>query len=218
MILKDLFKKDYSRVIETVIKADDKEHIKQEMDEYVVTNEIARKLVPFFEGYTDKTSTNGVWISGFFGSGKSHLLKMLSYVLENKNDLGIIFADKIENDSILKGNILNSITNYQSESILFNIDQQAQITSKSEENAILQVFYKVFYDHLGFYGFQPHIAEFELYLQNEGQYSKFIELFEAKFSKKWVDARNNYIDPKVSETIAIACSEIFGQLKILQKK
>ena len=82
---KDLFRKNFSRPIETVIKADDSDHVYQEVDEYVVTREVAKKLADFFESYIDSENINGVWISGFFGSGKSHLLKILSYVLENKS-------------------------------------------------------------------------------------------------------------------------------------
>ncbi len=137
----------------------------REVDEYVITREISNKLADFFEMYNDPGETNGVWISGFFGSGKSHLLKILSYVLENKQyngiRLGELFAEKIKDDVKLKGDLLGSLRKIHSESILFNIDQQAQITSKSDESAILKVFYKVFYDHQGFYGFQPHVAAFE---------------------------------------------------------
>ena len=69
MQLKELFKKDFVRTIETVIKADDKSHILQEVEEYVITNEIALKLADFFEQYNNYEGANGVWISGFFGSG-----------------------------------------------------------------------------------------------------------------------------------------------------
>ena len=128
MIIRDFFAKDVNRTIETVIKADDQEHILDEVVEYVVTNEVTKKIRDFFSAYNDYRDANGVWISGFFGSGKSHLLKMLSYVLENKEfngyKLGELFAEKIENDSILKADIL-SATRIPSESILFNIDQQA---------------------------------------------------------------------------------------------
>lgn len=166
MNIKSFFEKDINRNIETVIKADDRAHISDEVAEYVITHEIAKKIRDFFQSYNDYAGANGVWISGFFGSGKSHLLKILSYVLENKSfngyKSGELFAEKIEDDEMLKGDVM-AATRIPSESILFNIDQQAQITAKSDENAILSVFYKVFFDHLGYYGFQTHVAEFEMW-------------------------------------------------------
>ena len=208
------FVKPYNRPIETVIKADDQTHISTEVSEYVVTHDIATKISNFFEAYKDVGSTNGVWISGFFGSGKSHLLKILSYVLENKqydNDsLGKIFADKIEDDPKLKADILQSIDKYKAESILFNIDQQAQITNKTDANALLQVFYKVFYDHQGFYGFQPHIAEFESYLNKDGKLEAFKAEFETEFGKSWTDARKDYVDPLLNDAVAEALGRIYN--------
>ena len=169
MTIRTFFTNRIDRNIETVIKADDQEHILDEMVEYVVTNEVALKIGDFFSAYNDYQGANGVWISGFFGSGKSHLLKILSYVLENKeyggDKLGELFAEKIKEDAILKADILNA-TRIPSESILFNIDQQAQITNKQEEDALLKVFYKVFYDHLGYFGSQRHVAEFERWVEN----------------------------------------------------
>ena len=78
-----LFAKDVSRPIEGVVKADDAEHLATEIDEYVLTGETAAALSELLETYTDPVYNggNGVWISGFFGSGKSHLLKMLAYLL-----------------------------------------------------------------------------------------------------------------------------------------
>lgn len=208
------FVKAYNRPIETVIKADDQTHILTEVSEYVVTHDIANKISNFFEAYRDTGSTNGVWISGFFGSGKSHLLKILSYVLENKqydNDsLGKMFADKIEDDPKLKADILQSIDKHKAESILFNIDQQAQITNKSDANALLQVFYKVFYDHQGFYGFQPHIAEFESYLSKDGKLDLFKSEFEKDFGKSWIDVRKDYVDPLLNDAVAEALGRIYN--------
>jgi hypothetical protein len=211
----DIFKKDFNRSIETVIKADDREHIFQEVDEYVITKDVSKKLATFFDAYNEKASSNGVWISGFFGSGKSHLLKILSYVLENKvynqRHLGELFAEKVTDDVKLKADIINATKRFESESILFNIDQQAQITSKNDGNAILQVFYKVFYDHQGFYGFQPHIADFETYLNKEGKYEAFKEEFERAFGKPWIEARLNYVARNVNDAIAVACGKIYNE-------
>ena len=176
MKLKDFFVKDINRTIETVIKADDQDHIFEEVVEYIVTDEVTKKIRDFFSAYNDYRGVNGVWISGFFGSGKSHLLKILSYVLENKEydgyRLGELFAEKIEDDKILKADILKA-TKCPSESILFNIDQQAQITTKQEEDALLNVFYKVFNDNLGYYGERQYVAEFERWLDHDGVFKKF---------------------------------------------
>ena len=84
MNLHEIFSKPVDRYIEGVIKADDLESLKLEVEEYVITNEIAKRLETFFAAYNDYQGANGVWISGFFGSGKSHLLKMLALLLENQ--------------------------------------------------------------------------------------------------------------------------------------
>ena len=211
MIIKQVFKKDINRNIETVIKADDREHISDEVAEYVVTDEIGKKIRDFFQAYNDYGGANGVWISGFFGSGKSHLLKILSYVLENKKfdgyNSGDLFAEKIESDEMLKGDVL-AATKIPSESVLFNIDQQAQITSKSDANAILSVFYKVFFDHLGYYGFQPHVAEFEMWLDKQSHYEDFKLKFEKKYGKTWEESRLDYFDPMVTEAVAKVLGEL----------
>lgn len=213
MIVKDFFEKDINRPIETVIKADDRDNISTEVAEYVITKEIAKKIRDLFSSYNDYSGANGVWISGFFGSGKSHLLKIISYVLENKefngSKSGELFAQKIEDDEMLKADVL-SATRIPSESILFNIDQQAQITSKADANAILSVFYKVFYDHLGYYGFQPHVAEFEMWLDKQDKYESFKSKFELKNSAKWEIARTDYFDPKVTTNVAEVLGDLFG--------
>ena len=211
MIVKDFFENDINRNIETVIKADDKDNIANEVEEYVVTNEISKKIADFFHAYNGNGFANGVWISGFFGSGKSHLLKIISYVLASKKvdeiDCGQMFADKIEKDDILKGDILRSLK-IPSESILFNIDQHAQISGKKDDNAILSVFYKVFYDHLGYYGTQPHMAEFEMWLDSLGQYEIFKTKIKEKSGKDWLNSRRNYF---ITDTITEVLGEINGK-------
>ena len=96
MQIKEIFKKDISRPINGVVKADqlDEAVIRQELDEYVVTRELDKHLRKFILAYLTAidnaydpviTSRIGVWVSGFFGSGKSHFIKILSYLLGNRN-------------------------------------------------------------------------------------------------------------------------------------
>ena len=92
MNIKELFLKPLDRSINGVVKADQNDDVTvyQELDEYVVTNELERHFRDFFQSYatdlSDPSISNrvGVWISGFFGSGKSHFLKTLSYLLANR--------------------------------------------------------------------------------------------------------------------------------------
>lgn len=90
MLIKDMFVKDIERSIKGVIKVaqTDEDNTYQELEEYVVTRELNKHLSKFYENYQQgidgKTDKMGVWISGFFGSGKSHFLKILAYLLENK--------------------------------------------------------------------------------------------------------------------------------------
>ena len=71
--LTDIFSKKIDRPIEGVIKADDASGLLNEVEEYVLTNEIKKSLSAFLSAYNDYNvkTQNGVWISGFFGSGKS---------------------------------------------------------------------------------------------------------------------------------------------------
>ena len=66
----------------------------QELDEFVITKELDKHLRKFLSAYLNVidhprdpavTGKMGVWISGFFGSGKSHFLKVLAYLLSNRS-------------------------------------------------------------------------------------------------------------------------------------
>ena len=105
MLIKNMFSKPIDRDIKGVIKVgqDDQVNIQQELEEYVVTNELQVYFSEFFSNYKKsilgKTDNMGVWISGFFGSGKSHFLKILSYLLENKEVNGKKAIDYFEEDN-----------------------------------------------------------------------------------------------------------------------
>src|ERR1700730_533297 len=102
MIIHHPFDKAVGRPIEGVIKADDARYLWTEVEEYVVTNEVGQRLDRLFENYLTEKSNNGVWIAGFFGSGKSHLLKMLSLLLESREIGGRrvsdVFLSKLDDE------------------------------------------------------------------------------------------------------------------------
>lgn len=215
MMIKDLFKQDVNREIETVVKAADTRNIDSEIIEYVITNEVSRKIGDLFSSYGDSNTINGVWIHGFFGSGKSHLLKMLSYVfgnykLSNGMSAADVFASKAK-DEFIKGDI-HRVSQIPSESILFNIDDQATISNNENKNSVLLVFYKVFYDHLGFYGTQPHMAEFEWWLRfRKNIYEEFKEEFFKITNRDWTSARRDFYDPDVTDAASEALAKLLDR-------
>ena len=199
MIIRDMFADDINRKINGVIKVDQSadDVIEQELNEYVITRELKKHFITFFNYYSEAfdqpTADMGVWISGFFGSGKSHFLKMLSYLLENREVKGIRsverFRKKFEDDPATFMMIDRS-TRGKTETILFNIDIEGSITK--DKTAVLRVFAKMFYNHLGFYGENLKVAMLEYYIDQQGKTEQFRRVFEEKKGKPWVEMRRAF--------------------------
>lgn len=208
MKIKELFLKPIDRPINGVIKADqmDAASVWQELEEYVVTKQISDYLGKFFDAYlaamdrpTDTAITErmGVWVSGFFGSGKSHFIKILSYLLENleahnpltgeTRQANQFFDQQKIKDIMLMGDIQRA-TKGTADVILFNIDAKAD--SKSDRDAILQVFLRVFNEKLGFSGDAPHIADMERHLVSKGAYEAFKTAFADSNGSNWNKERD----------------------------
>ena len=189
MIIRDIFKKSIERDLKGVIKVGqaEEENIRQELEEYVVTKELQKHFARFFDNYkkgiNGRTDKMGVWISGFFGSGKSHFLKIISYILENKTVDGIPAIEYFERDKKIADSMvladMKLAANTPSTVILFNIDSKSESTGKKDKEAILSVFLKVFNEKLGFCGAYPHVADLERRLTDEGKYEEFQAKFDA---------------------------------------
>ena len=213
MQLNEIFAKDVQRPIEGVIKADDAAHLKTEVDEYVLTNEAAKGLELLLESYTNYTTGNGVWISGFFGSGKSHLLKMLAHLLGDvegqefdRDNVVASFRDKAAGAFLPA--LLTKSERIPAKSLLFNIDQKATLIAKDQTDALLKVFVKVFDESRGYYGNQGHVARFERDLDNRGQYDAFKQTYQRISGRDWAQGREEGVLEEVN--VAEAYAEITG--------
>lgn len=192
--INEIFAKPIDRAIEGVIKADDTSHLATEVEEYVLTNEAAKGLEHVLEAYTDYTNANGVWISGFFGSGKSHLLKMLAHLLGDVEGHDYPRAQvseqfRVKADGEFLPALIDKADGIKARSLLFNIDQKATLISKDQNDALLKVFVKVFDESRGYYGNQGHIARFERDLDARGQYAAFKDAFERLAGIHWLQGR-----------------------------
>ena len=198
MELQKMFQKDINREINGVIKVaqDDERSLKQELSEYIITRELRRHFRTFFDNYARAIDTPtdkiGVWISGFFGSGKSHFLKILSYLLTNDTVCGKkamdYFEDKFD-DPLMRATAVKCVS-VPTESILFNIDIEGPLNK--DKTAVLRVFAKMFYNHLGFYGDDLKIAKLERFIEKQGKTDAFRQAFEEVNGAPWVETRDSY--------------------------
>lgn len=210
MIIREMFAEDINRKINGVIKVDQSadDVLEQELNEYVITKELKKHFITFFNYYSDSfdeaTSDMGVWISGFFGSGKSHFLKMLSYILKNKDVKGVKtverFRKKFEDDPATFM-LIDKATKGETETILFNIDIEGPINK--DKTAVLRVFAKMFYNHLGFYGENLKVAKLEQFIQKRGKTEEFRRVFEEKNGSSWLETRDAFafFEDDVVETL-----------------
>ena len=207
MRIATLFQKDIHRPINGVVKADqlDASSVWQELDEFVVTRELDQHLRTFFAAYgealehrqpSQRSGNIGVWVSGFFGSGKSHFLKVLSYLLRNDShtyedhtkQAVAFFASKIQ-DAMLLGDIKRAVASH-TDVILFNIDSKAD--ARAGREAILSVFLTVLNEMQGYCPEHPHIAHMERYLDEKGTLTTFQQAFHDASGMDWVEERDAY--------------------------
>lgn len=198
MKIQSMFQKDINRDINGVVKVaqDDEKSLHQELSEYIITKELRRHFRTFFDNYTkaidQPTDKMGVWISGFFGSGKSHFLKMLSYLLSNQEVQGVpaidYFKDKFD-DPMMYAQAVKCVS-IPTESILFNIDIEGPLNK--DKTAVLRTFAKMFYNHCGFYGDDLKIAKLERFIDRQGKTEEFRQKFEEVNGGPWVETRDSF--------------------------
>lgn len=198
MRIQDMFRKDINRPINGVIKIADKSDavLEQELSEYVVTHELSGHFSSFYRAYEQTlarpTDEMGVWISGFFGSGKSHFLTMLSHLIENKRVAGRAavdyFADKLEDPALYES--VRRCAELPAETILFNID--VKNVGGQDADAIPRTFARVFYDHLGFYGEDLRLARLEEFIDDRSKTDEFRARYEELTGESWLETRESY--------------------------
>ena len=202
MRIQEMFAKGIDRPINGVVKVnqDELDILVQELDEYVITRELKKHIITFFNNYLESfqmpTADIGVWISGFFGSGKSHFLKMLSYLLQNREVNGVRTVERFRQKPELVDDpatfmlIDQATCSDNTDTILFNIDIEGSINK--DKTAVLRVFAKMFYNYLGYYGENLKVAKLEQFIDRKGKTEEFRRVFEANNGAAWVDSRDAY--------------------------
>src|SRR5882762_9216373 len=191
----DLLARDLSRKIEEIIQVDqaDQQSVHDEITEYVATDSIREQyhhiLKAIAEAPSDPHESVGVWVSGFFGSGKSSFAKNLGYALENRTVLGSKFTDlfkrQLEDTSI--GDLLDHINaKTPTEVVLFEVAKEADTRKVTQR--IAELMYTVLLRELG-YSEDFDIAELEIELEAEGKLPEFIATCKTLLKRDWETVR-----------------------------
>jgi len=201
MIIRDLFdpSRDINRTIEKVITygAAQEQRLKAEISEYVVTESIdeqTEKLLSKMQAAMESGGQNevGVWVSGFYGSGKSSFTKYL----------GLAFDDQVTLDGqpFLK-HLQDRYHKPQTRALLATIAKRfpaavvmldlatAQVAGATLEVVSTVLYYKV----LQWAGYSRNlkVAALERKLKKDGRFDDFLARFRAQTGEDWRDYQND---------------------------
>lgn len=226
MQIKELFERDPNRKIEPIVKVTlhDPTVIRTEIEEYVVTDQIKG----YFQELTDKfiesrrgpQSRVSTWISGFFGSGKSHFLKLLGYVLENKtieldNGAKIGAAEYFFNKhSLTKSTALILERELKTKALFVNMLD----FDREKGPDITRIIYRALLRSLDL-SETFWISEFEIMMQNKGIYDEFLRFVVEKEGKTWQHIRKNVVNARtlISQGFTKILPEDFATIESVHK-
>lgn len=187
----ELLSRDLKREINEIIKVDqvDEQVVYDELAEYVVTPPMKDQYRALFKAYaesrSDPTESAGIWISGFFGSGKSSFAKNFGYVLANRTVLGYqaseLFKERLR-DNVTAQYIDVINTSIPTEVVMLDVTTLSGIKDSNEKTSY--ILYRALLKQLG-YAEDPVLARLEMELEEDGQLDAFMSACSKRFNKEW---------------------------------
>ncbi len=187
----DLLDRDLSKPIDESVKVnnDDPDTVFTELTEYVATDRIKAEYERLFSAMAAAARLPnegaGVWISGFFGSGKSTFAKTVGYVLANREAHGArassLFLKQMGSKRLAEYvELLNRAVPYE----IFMLDVQVDLSAKTNAEQIGEVMYRALLRDLDF-AQDYDISGLEIQLDKEGKLSAFQDLCHAEYKEEW---------------------------------
>ncbi len=202
MEIKDLLTINLDDEINTVVDLDttpDENRIKQDLDSFVLTNSLGKHLHEFLEEYNNGAMQSGVWLSGFYGSGKSYFAQIIGLLLQNKTVLGTPIRDRfsIKLDGLVNEDLLRQ--ELKGLNRLDNIVVSFDASKHNNVNGLPYMIFSSFLRYLGMLDTEEGLIEFDLLMS--GRHSEFLEAVKTISGKPWKEViKNNndiveYFDP-----------------------
>ena len=189
--IKDILSIHLEEDIKSVIdlnQQDDRSVI-DELEGFILTESLAKHLADFCDFYVSNTSQPGLWLSGFYGSGKSYFSKMIGFLLKNPILNGTSIRDRFANKLIglpnasLLQNSINELGRTENHVVLFD-------AAKSTGNhGICYMMMGAFLKSLNLNDDWVGIVEFNLIMS--GRYNAFCDKVQEKFGESWTARRKN---------------------------
>ena len=210
-----LFACDIRRRIEEVIKVDqtDEQVLRDEISEYVVTDAIRKHYTEVFDRYAATPGNRhegiAVWVSGFFGSGKSSFAKILGLALSDR-PLGGARAGKEfgerAGDTKIKVLLATIAEKIPTHAVIFDVSTDRGIRTGNQ--TLTEIMYGLFLQSLG-YARDLDLSELEIALEEKNALARFESEYARIYEKSWSDGK---------KTVAFALSEASHVLHQLDPK
>ena len=197
--IRELFSGRIDRKIEEVIKVDqdDVAIVRQEIDEYILTESIEQNMIRVLEGYRQSVNQPSeaiaIWVAGFFGAGKSSFAKYVGLAISNRDLAGDSAGDLLgQRAKNLQIKALLKAINEQipTEAIIFDVSADRNVNAS---DALTKIFYRKLLDHLG-YSSSLEVAELEIELEEQGRMQAFLDAFAQLYpGEDWAVAKTRLL-------------------------
>ncbi|UKK73422.1 BREX system P-loop protein BrxC [Segatella bryantii] len=199
--IQDLFdpSKKLNRTIESVVTfgANTESDLSTEISEYVVTDKLHNNYEKVIQdlqtAFDDSSKEVGIWVSGFYGSGKSSFAKYLGLSFDKSIMIdGVSFGEKLMSriqDTAITAMHKTIISRHNPQVVMLDLSTQ------SVAGKIANVSDIVYYETLKLLGITKSTDQkvmcFIDMLHNEGKYDEFCRLVETEKGKTWESVESN---------------------------
>lgn len=190
----ELLNRNLEQPIAEVVKVNqtDDHTVREEITEYVATPRIKQEYVKVLSLMADKGPTDrvGVWVSGFFGSGKSSFIKILGYLLAQRSVMGeparALFQSQLLEDTPndpQTHKIVNTLDflNARPPMLVLMFDVQVDLPVGMAGDPLARVMYRNLLRALDYEHEDYDVAELEIELEQEGRLADFLRLCAAHY-------------------------------------